>query len=73
MKYITFLLLLLIAGFSQAQELLSSAGQEIVFNHVNVIPMDQERVLENQAVVVKGGKIVSVSDATKAKLPGMPE
>jgi imidazolonepropionase-like amidohydrolase len=31
--------------------------------------MDREQVLQDQAVVVKGGKIVSVTDASKAKLP----
>jgi imidazolonepropionase-like amidohydrolase len=67
MKYIILFLCLLVFHFSRAQELVSAAEQEIVFNHVNVIPMDQERVLQDQAVVVKGGKIVSVTDAAKAK------
>lgn len=66
MKYIALLLCLMVIHLSKAQELIHAAGQEIVFNHVNVIPMDRERVLENQAVVVKGGKIVSVTDAGKA-------
>jgi imidazolonepropionase-like amidohydrolase len=67
MKSISLFLCLLIAHLSQAQQLISSAGKELVFTHVNVIPMDRERILQDQAVVVKGGKIVSVTDASKAK------
>jgi hypothetical protein len=67
MKYCILLLCLMAIHFSKAQELIDAARKEIVFNHVNVIPMDRERILENQAVVVKEGKIVSVTDAGKVK------
>ena len=40
---------------------------EVVFRNVNVIPMDQERVLPNQTVVVKNGKITYLGDAKNAK------
>lgn len=40
---------------------------EIVFLSVNVIPMDSERILENQAVVVKEGKITAVGDLQVVK------
>jgi hypothetical protein len=40
---------------------------EIVFLSVNVIPMDSERILENQAVVVKDGKITAVGDLQEVK------
>jgi len=40
---------------------------EIVFRSVHVIPMDSERILENQAVVVKDGKITAVGDVQKVK------
>ncbi len=36
---------------------------EIVFNHVSVIPMDRDTVLENQAVVAKNGMIVAMGPA----------
>jgi imidazolonepropionase-like amidohydrolase len=44
-----------------AQDLISNTTREIVFKNVNVIPMDTERVLENQTVVVKNGKITSMA------------
>lgn len=40
---------------------------EIVFLSVNVIPMDSERILENQVVVVKDGKINAVGDLQAVK------
>lgn len=44
-------------------------GQTVAFTNVNVIPMDRERVLANQTVVVKDGLIVAVGDAKKVKIP----
>jgi imidazolonepropionase-like amidohydrolase len=44
-------------------------GRALAFVHVNVIPMDKETVLENQTVVVAGGKIVAVGPATKVTVP----
>ncbi|MDO1445907.1 amidohydrolase family protein [Rhodocytophaga aerolata] len=67
MKSFLLFLCILTTHLSHAQKLINAAQKEVVFNHVHVIPMDRERVLENQAVVVKGGKIVSVTDASKAK------
>lgn len=39
------------------------------FVNVNVIPMDRERVLKNQTVVVRDGRIVEIGDAAKVKPP----
>lgn len=39
---------------------LSGAAQTTVFENVNVIPMDRERVIERQNVVVREGRIVSI-------------
>lgn len=50
-----------------AQELISNDQREIVFKAVNVIPMDRERVLENQTVVVKNGRITAMGDEGKIK------
>jgi imidazolonepropionase-like amidohydrolase len=41
--------------------------REIIITSVNVIPMDTERVLENQSVIVKNGVITYVGDAKNAK------
>lgn len=48
-----------------AQDVINSAQREVVITHVNVVPMNTERVLENQTVVIKDGKITAVG--TKAK------
>lgn len=40
-----------------------------VFENVNVIPMDRERVLKNQTVVVRAGRIEQIGDAAKVKGP----
>lgn len=50
-----------------AQELVSNDQREIVFKAVNVIPMDRERVIENQTVVVKNGRITAMGDEGKIK------
>ena len=42
-------------------------GQTIAFTNVNVIPMDKERVLENQTVLVKNGVIAEIGK--KIKVP----
>ncbi|UHG89654.1 amidohydrolase family protein [Spirosoma oryzicola] len=58
--------LLLVAGTRLfAQE--PVRNREIVFRSVNVIPMDQERVLENQTVVVKAGTITALGNAGTIK------
>jgi imidazolonepropionase-like amidohydrolase len=67
MKFLLTILffLLLMLGYGQAQ--VPAASREVVFRQVNVIPMDRERVLENQTVVVKDGKIVALGPAGKTK------
>src|SRR5579859_3347858 len=66
MKMTTFLIAL---GFlqTQAQELTDSRQKEIVFRSVNVIPMDRERILENQDVVVRNGVITAMGGTGKVK------
>jgi imidazolonepropionase-like amidohydrolase len=44
-------------------------AQATAFVDVSVIPMDRERVLEHQTVVVQDGRIVSVTPAASAQLP----
>lgn len=47
----------------------SIAAQTTAFINVNVVPMDRERVMTNQTVVVKDGKIIEIGDAAKIKVP----
>ncbi|WP_420149502.1 amidohydrolase family protein [Spirosoma sp.] len=65
----TLLISLLLAPCSllPAQSLVSNGQREIVFRSVNVIPMDQERVLENQTVVVKNGRITGLGKEGSVK------
>lgn len=41
----------------------------VAFVNVNVVPMDGERVLKNQTVVVRGDRIAEVGPAGKVKVP----
>ena len=44
-------------------------AQTTAFVGVNVIPMDRERVLANQTVIVRSGVIAEIGDAGKVKVP----
>jgi imidazolonepropionase-like amidohydrolase len=45
------------------------AGAPVAFVGVNVIPMDRDRVIENQTVVVRDGRIISIGPAASASVP----
>lgn len=47
----------------------SAQGQSVAFINVNVIPVDRERVLSNQTVMVRDGMITEIGDAKKVKVP----
>lgn len=47
----------------------SAKSETIAFVGVSVVPMDRERVLKNQTVVVRGGRIAELGDASKIKVP----
>lgn len=61
MKNILFVLILTLFSFAAIQ------AQTVAFVGVNVIPMDKERVLQNQTVLVRGGLIVEIGK--KVKIP----
>lgn len=48
-----------------AQNWIDSSQKEIVITSVNVIPMDTERVIENQTVLIKDGKISEMGASVK--------
>jgi imidazolonepropionase-like amidohydrolase len=60
-SFAAFILLCLAAAISLAEP--------TAFVNVNVIPLDHERVLTNQTVVVRDGKIIEIGDAKKVKVP----
>ncbi len=47
----------------------ASRTDRIAFLHANVVPMDTERVLRDQTVVVEGRKIVALGPTAKVKIP----
>lgn len=59
MKKIVFLLIVILSVFIAVQ------AQTVAFTNVNVIPMDKERVLENQTVLVRDGFIVEIGKNVK--------
>ncbi len=48
---------------------LTLTAQVTAFTGVNVIPMDRERVLANQTVIVRNGIIAEIGDAKRVKVP----
>lgn len=48
---------------------ISAYCQTTAFISVNVIPMDRERMMTNQTVVVRNGVIAEIGDAKKVKVP----
>lgn len=45
------------------------ASPSIAFVNVNVVPFDRERVLEEQTVIVRDGRIVTIGAANTTKVP----
>lgn len=69
MRCLFFVVFMTLTTSVFAQEIVSNRQRDIVFRHVHVIPMDRERLLTNQTVVVRNGKIVSVGPTTNGPLP----
>lgn len=61
-----FLILLTIHPTSAT---LAQSGETVAFLNVNVIPMDTERVLEAQTVIVQGDRIVEIGAAEVVSIP----
>ena len=63
MRNLFLSLLIVLTSSALAQDLVSNSQRDIVFRGVNVIPMDRERVIENQTVVVRNGRITAMGNA----------
>lgn len=48
---------------------LAASAEPVAFVHVNVIPMDQERVLTDHTVIVQAGRIVEIGPAASTHVP----
>lgn len=71
LTFIGFALLVGCASQTESDESASSTLQETAtaFVNVNVVPMDQERVLEGQTVLVRGDRIAEVGAAGEVDVP----
>ena len=47
----------------------AQTGQTVAFTNVSVLPMDSNRVLQNQTVIVTNGRIAAIGPAGSAKVP----
>ncbi|HEX6126123.1 MAG TPA: amidohydrolase family protein, partial [Pyrinomonadaceae bacterium] len=54
----------------EAHESARPEKRVVAFLHATVIPMDRERRLHDQTVVVTDGRIVAIGPASKVKVPG---
>lgn len=55
----------MVTGWGKAEE----AGDIIAFTNVNVIPMDEERVLSDQTVIIRDGRIGKIGSTSSIKVP----
>jgi imidazolonepropionase-like amidohydrolase len=65
-KLILLFLILMLAASALGQK---NPPASAAFIDVNVIPMDKERVLPHQTVIVQNGVIVEIGDAARIKIP----
>ena len=66
---VSFLLVVTFVGTIAAHEGTQRKKPTIAFLHAAVIPMDRERVLSDQTVVVVDGQITAIGPAAKVKIP----
>src|SRR5688500_5377664 len=67
-----FLLAAAFCASLQAQiqtDIPAAANQTTAFVNVSVIPMDRERVLRDQTVVVRAGRIAAIGPASRTPVP----
>ena len=69
MKRTIALLFVLSVFVSAAAQTKSASSGTVAFVDVNVIPMDKERVLQRQTVIVRDGVIAEIGDAKRIKIP----
>src|SRR5687768_1847642 len=60
---------LLFTVLTLAASVVATNAQTTAFVGVNVIPMDRERVITNQTVIIRNGLIAEIGDARKVRVP----
>lgn len=63
------LIVLLVAPATFVAQPRTKASTPVAFVNVNVIPMDKERVLQKQNVIIRNGVIAEIGDANRIKIP----
>jgi imidazolonepropionase-like amidohydrolase len=65
------LLIIALAASITAQKLKNNAteAQSYAFVNVSVVPMDKERIINEQTVIVRGEKIILIGPSPKTKVP----
>lgn len=69
MQRLLLILFVALTSSAFAQDLVSNRQRDIVFRGVNVVPMDRERVIDNQTVVVRNGRITAMSNEGSVTVP----
>jgi imidazolonepropionase-like amidohydrolase len=70
--YLLSVLVIAIASLTLAQsvrEQNATKAPVTAFVNVNIVPMDRERVIENQTVIVRDARIAEIGPANKIKVP----
>ena len=74
MKYLLVIVLAVLSFRCSAEKGVTDVDAELdgvfAFSNVNVVPMDSERVLRNQTVLVRDGRILRVGPASSVGIPG---
>jgi imidazolonepropionase-like amidohydrolase len=70
-RSLLFTFFYLIVFYSKAQIPVKEPDPEKVsaFVGVHVVPMDREHIIENQTVLIRGGKIIEIGDVDKVEIP----
>ncbi len=65
----TLLLSIFLLATLSSTQVKAQDNSTVAFVNVNVIPMDRERVLRNQTVIIRKGVISEIGDAKRIKVP----
>jgi len=63
------LLFAALAATSSSTFISFSFAQSVAFQDVHVVPMDEERIIEHQTVIIEGDRIVSMGHASEIDIP----
>src|SRR4030095_4814710 len=72
-QILSFILLVIFVPTSissqRAQKKEAAEAQTYAFVNVNIVPMDSERIIREQTVIVRGQRIEEIGPARKTKIP----